>query len=537
MSDILLEVKNLSVDFHMPGKVAHAVKNVSFTLEKGKTLALVGESGSGKSVTALSVMKLLPYPVAQHPNGAIMLRGDDLINKSDRQMRALRGNDIAMIFQEPMTALNPLHTIEKQIGEVLLLHKGQSLKQARPRILELLDLVGLSALKDRLRAYPHELSGGQRQRVMIAMALASEPELLIADEPTTALDVTVQAKVLKLMQELQQKLGMAMIFITHDLGIVEEIAHDVCVMHQGEIVEAGSVKQVFNKPKHPYTKALIAAKPSGVADSIEIGDELITTVGLKVYFPKKKTFFGKITDVVKAVDDVDLTIRQGETLGIVGESGSGKTTLALALMRLIKSEGPIVFQGTRIDQLTGQNLRKLRGDIQIIFQDPFGSLSPRLTVAQIIEEGLTIHNKAMDAVTRDQRVIDVLNEVSIDPETRHRYPHEFSGGQRQRISIARALVLKPSVIVLDEPTSALDVSVQAQVIKLLKKLQKNHGLTYLFISHDLRVIRALSHRILVMKQGQIVEQGTANEIFETPMQEYTKTLITAAFNSVSTKIS
>lgn len=526
----LLQVKNLSIDFHMPTEISHAVKNISFTLEKGKTLALVGESGSGKSISALSVMKLLPYPVAQHPSGEILWDGDDLIKNSDRDMRKLRGNDIAMIFQEPMTALNPLHTIEKQIAEPLYLHKGMSLKQARPRILELLDLVGLEQLKNRLNAYPHELSGGQRQRVMIAMALASEPILLIADEPTTALDVTVQAQVLQLLQDLQKKLGMAMLFITHDLGVVEKIAHDVCVLRNGKIVEAGTVKTVFSKPKHSYTKALIAAKPSGVADKVKIGGEILKAEDLKVHFISKKGFFGQHIQKVKAVDNISLSVNQGETLGIVGESGSGKTTLALAMMRLIRSDGPIVFNGTRIDDLTGQDLRRLRGDIQIVFQDPFGSLSPRLSVAQIIEEGLKIHQKELNAPQRDQVVIDVLKEVSIDPETRHRYPHEFSGGQRQRICIARALVLKPSVIVLDEPTSALDVSVQAQVIKLLKQLQKKHGLTYLFISHDLRVVRALSHRILVMRSGVIVEQGTGDDIFENPQEEYTKTLINAAFN-------
>lgn len=531
MADIpLLQVTDLSIDFHMPGKVSHAVKNISFTLEKGKTLALVGESGSGKSITALSVMKLLPYPVAHHPSGEIAWKGVDLIHKTDRQMRSLRGNDMAMIFQEPMTALNPLHTIERQIGEILYLHKGQSLKQARPRILELLELVGLERLKNRLNAYPHELSGGQRQRVMIAMALASDPELLIADEPTTALDVTVQAQVLDLMQELQEKLGMAMLFITHDLGVVEKIAHDVCVLRNGEIVEAGSVQQVFKKPKHDYTKALIAAKPSGVADPVDVGDDILKGEGIKVHFPVKKDLFGRDKEVVKAVDHVDLAVKQGETLGIVGESGSGKTTLALAMMRLIKSQGPIIFNGNRIDDLSGTDLRNLRSDIQIVFQDPFGSLSPRLSVGQIIEEGLKIHEPSLTAKERDEFVIDVLKEVSIDPETRHRYPHEFSGGQRQRISIARALVLKPKVIVLDEPTSALDVSVQAQVITLLKKLQKDHGLTYLFISHDLRVVRALSHRILVMRQGEIVEQGIANDIFDNPTQDYTKALIAAAFN-------
>ncbi len=525
----LLQVKNLAVDFHLPDQVVHAVKGVSFDLEKGKTLALVGESGSGKSVTALSLMKLLPYPTAAHPMGEIIWNGDDVIHKSERQMRKIRGFDIAMIFQEPMIALNPLHTIEKQIAETLYLHKGMSLKQARPKILELLKWVGLENLQNRLNAYPHQLSGGQRQRVMIAMALATEPDLLIADEPTTALDVTVQAQVLDLMQELQQKLEMAILFITHDLGVVEKVADHVCVMRAGEIVESGTVKQVFKKPKHSYTKALIAAKPSGTADPVETGDVILDAQDLSVHFASKRGFWGRQTEIIRAVDQVTLSIHQGETVGIVGESGSGKTTLALALMRLIKSDGKIVFNGQRIDHISGHALRALRRDIQIVFQDPFASLSPRLTVAEIIAEGLKIHEPNLNKQQREQRVMDVLRDVSIDPKTRHRYPHEFSGGQRQRISIARALVLKPRVIVLDEPTSALDVSVQAQVIKLLKKLQKLYGLTYVFISHDLRVVRALSHKVIVIRHGKIVEFDDTQTLFDNPQNDYTKTLIQSAF--------
>jgi microcin C transport system ATP-binding protein len=527
----LLEVTDLSVHFRGEHGIVEAARHVSFAIEKGETLALVGESGSGKSVTALSVLQLLPYPNAFHPQGSIRFDGTELVGASEPALRAIRGNRISMVFQEPLTSLNPLHTIERQIGEVLEIHKGLRGERARDRIVELLTLVGLGKVKERLKAYPHELSGGQRQRVMIAMALANEPDLLIADEPTTALDVTIQAQILKLLRELQQRLGMAILLITHDLGIVEKFTDRVCVMTNGEVVEAGPSKEVFARPQHPYTRRLLASAPKGRPapgpDGLPV---LVGTDGLKVYFPIKGGLLRKTVDYVRAVDDVSIAIRAGTTLGVVGESGSGKTTLGLAILRLISSKGPITFDGARIDGRSFEAMRPLRADMQIVFQDPFGSLSPRLSLAQIVEEGLLIHEKQLGPAERDERVAQVMAEVGLDPAMRHRYPHEFSGGQRQRISIARALVLKPRFLVLDEPTSALDMSVQAQIVDLLRALQERHDLTYMFISHDLRVVRALADDVLVLKDGQVVEHGPADRIFDSPATDYTKALMAAAFN-------
>ncbi len=527
----LLSVQNLDVNFRTPSGIFNAVKDVSFDLHKGETLALVGESGSGKSVTALSVMQLLPYPMASHPNGKILFNGQELIGADDNIMRAIRGDQIGMIFQEPLTALNPLHTVEKQIGEILELHKGLDGDAKRKRIFELMDLVGLGNLKSRLKAYPHELSGGQRQRVMIAMALANDPDLLIADEPTTALDVTIQAQILELLNDLKKQLDMALLLITHDLNVVEKMVDTVCVMKQGEIVEQKKSKTLFSKPSHDYTKMLLAAQPKGKAVKTNTKAEtLLKGENIKVHFPTKKNFFGKVQEVVKAVDDVSIIVPKGQTLGVVGESGSGKTTLGLALLKLISSEGKITFKDQDISDYSRKQMQPLREDMQIVFQDPFGSLSPRMSVDQIIGEGLKVHRKNMSAKDRDDLVVEALNEVHINPETRHRYPHEFSGGQRQRISVARALALKPELIVMDEPTSALDMSVQAEVVDLLRELQTNHNLAYMFISHDLRVVRAVSHHILVMKNGKIVEEGDTNQIFDKPKMDYTKDLMAAAID-------
>ncbi|WP_114007620.1 ABC transporter ATP-binding protein [Cohaesibacter intestini] len=525
----LLQVEDLSVAFRQDGTEKLAVNKVSFSLNRGETLALVGESGSGKSVSALSVLKLLPYPSASHPSGKVLFDGIDLLNANDKLLRSVRGNRISMIFQEPMSSLNPLHTVEQQIGEVLSIHHGMGEKQARARVLELLDDVGIREPEKRLKSYPHQLSGGQRQRVMIAMALANEPEILIADEPTTALDVTVQAQIIELLRALQKSHNMALLFITHDLGIVEKLADRVCVMTDGEIVESGPTAEIFANPQHRYTKHLLSSEPSGkahpVADNAPI---LLETEDLKVWFPIKRGFLRRTVGHIKAVDGISLSIRAGETLGIVGESGSGKTTLGLALLRMISSDGPIVFQGKGLDQLDNKAMRDKRRDMQIVFQDPFGSLSPRMSIAQIVAEGLAIHAPDLSVEERDAKVVQALKEVGIDPETRHRYPHEFSGGQRQRISIARAMVLEPSFVMLDEPTSALDMSVQSQVVDLLRDLQARHGLTYLFISHDLKVVRALSNRVMVMRQGKIIEQGDVEQIFDAPETDYTKALMAAA---------
>jgi microcin C transport system ATP-binding protein len=521
----LLEVKDLSVAFG----ATLAVDHVSFDVKKGETFALVGESGSGKSVTALSVLQLLPYPLASHPSGSIKFQGREMIGAPDEALRKVRGAKVSMIFQEPMTSLNPLHRVERQITEAMFLHRDLPRAQARERALELLRLVGINNPEQRLRAFPHELSGGQRQRVMIAMALANDPDLLIADEPTTALDVTVQAQILKLLRELQARMGMAILLITHDLGIVKKFADRVAVMQKGKIVEAKTPTELFAKPEHPYTKMLLAAQPKGRAVATHQDAKTLASVkDLKVWFPIKAGVFRHVVDHVHALEDVDLEIREGETLGIVGESGSGKTTLGLALLRLIDSKGEIVFEGQRIDGFDRGEMRPLRSEMQIVFQDPYGALSPRLSVGEIVAEGLEVHDLAKAPGEREQAVIDALTEVGLDPATRHRYPHEFSGGQRQRISIARALILKPKLIVLDEPTSALDMSVQAQIVDLLRDLQSKHGLAYLFISHDLRVIRAMADRVVVLKDGLVVEQGPVEQIFEQPKEAYTQALLRAA---------
>ncbi|MEJ1117992.1 ABC transporter ATP-binding protein [Phyllobacterium sp. CCNWLW109] len=526
----LLSVRDLSVAFTQNGRETLAVDHISFDIAEGETVALVGESGSGKSVSALSVLKLLPYPPASHPSGQILFNGEDLLDKDETDLRRVRGNDITMIFQEPMTSLNPLHTIEKQIVEVLKLHQGMRDQAARKRTLELLEEVGIREPEKRLDAYPHQLSGGQRQRVMIAMALANKPKLLIADEPTTALDVTVQAQILKLLAELKSAQGMSMLFITHDLGIVRKIADRVCVMTGGKIVETGPTKEIFDNPQHAYTKHLLAAEPKGNPPSADLSAEpVMRGENMKVWFPIKQGFFRRTIDHVKAVDGIDVTIRAGQTLGVVGESGSGKTTLGLALSRMISSEGVIRFGEKDINQFSFKQMRPLRREMQIVFQDPFGSLSPRMSIAEIIAEGLKVHEPKLSADERDARVVTALKEVNLDPENRFRYPHEFSGGQRQRIAIARAMVLNPRFVMLDEPTSALDMSVQAQVVDLLRSLQQKHNLAYLFISHDLKVVRALANDVLVMRNGKAVEYGPSEEIFARPKTDYTKALMAAAF--------
>lgn len=527
----LLSVKDLQVSFGQGAEAVRAVKGVSFDLSKGETLALVGESGSGKSVTALSILQLLPYPRAHHPGGSIRLDGQELLGAPEKLLRQVRGGRVAMVFQEPMTSLNPLHSIGRQIGEVLEVHRGLSGKELRERVVELLHLVGLPQFKDRLSALPHELSGGQRQRVMIAMALANEPDLLIADEPTTALDVTIQAQILVLLKDLQAKFGMALLLITHDLGVVRKMAERVCVMQNGDLVEQGRVADVFDRPQHPYTQRLLAAEPKGAPNPVAAdAPEIMRADGLKVWFPVKKGVFLRVVDHIKAVDGVDVAVRQGQTVGVVGESGSGKTTLGLALLRLNKSQGPVAFLGKPIDALTPRQVRPLRREMQMVFQDPYGSLSPRLSVGQIIAEGLEVHKIGQSDRQRRDMVAEVLVEVGLDPATQDRYPHEFSGGQRQRISIARALVLKPRFMVLDEPTSALDVSVQAQIVDLLRDLQARHKLAYLFISHDLRVVRALADHLVVMKDGRVVESGSADAIFTAPQTDYTRALMAAAFD-------
>jgi microcin C transport system ATP-binding protein len=527
----LLEVRDLSVAFRQGERETLAVDRISFEIGKGETVALVGESGSGKSVTALSVLKLLPYPAARHPSGKIRFKGQELLHLPEHEIRHVRGNDITIIFQEPMTSLNPLHTIEKQIGEILLLHSGLTGAAARKRTIELLGQVGIPDPETRLGSYPHQLSGGQRQRVMIAMALANEPDLLIADEPTTALDVTVQAQILKLLKEIQTKLGMSMLFITHDLGIVRKIADTVCVMNSGKIVEQGPVEQVFTAPKHPYTRALLAAEPKPDPAPLQPHAPIVVeTKDLKVWFPIKRGVLRKIVGHIKAVDGVSIEVRKGETLGVVGESGSGKTTLGLAILRLISSNGPIVFLGHAIQGLRFKQMRPFRHDMQIVFQDPFGSLSPRMSIAGIIEEGLWVHHPNLSDEERERRVVRALTDVGLDPQTRHRYPHEFSGGQRQRIALARAVVLEPTFVVLDEPTSALDMLIQAQMVDLLRDLQKRRNLTYLFISHDLKVVAALSSRLVVMRHGKVVEEGPATELFERPKSDYTRALFAAAFD-------
>jgi len=530
----LLEIRNLSVTFvgRAGAPPVEAVKGVSLTLDRGETLALVGESGSGKSVTALSVLQLLPYPLAVHATGSsIRFAGEELVGSTPERLRRVRGNRIAMVFQEPMTSLNPLHTLERQIGETLVIHKHMGPAAARARTLELLRLVGLPDAESRLGAYPHQLSGGQRQRVMIAMAIANEPDILIADEPTTALDVTIQAHILQLLKDLRDRFGMALFLITHDLTIVRKMADRVAIMTRGEIVEAGPTAAIFDHPRHPYTRRLLAAEPRGrppAADPLAL--ELMAAENVKVWFPIRSGVLRRVKGYVKAVDGVSLAVRTGTTLGVVGESGSGKTTLGLALLRLTEAEGRIRFATQDIAALGQRQMRPLRREMQVVFQDPFSSLSPRLSVAQIVEEGLKVHRLAADAAERRHLIETALEEVGLAPEAAERYPHEFSGGQRQRIAIARALVLKPRFLVLDEPTSALDMSVQAQIVDLLRELQTRHGLAYLFISHDLRVVRALAHDILVMKDGRIVEAGPTNRVMTAPQHPYTRALMAAAFD-------
>jgi len=521
MTDNLIEIRGLNVAFH--GQTV--VRDLCLDIRPGECLALVGESGSGKSVTAHSILQLLPENEAQ-TSGSIRYRGQELLGADARTLRDLRGNRIAMIFQEPMTSLNPLHTIEKQIGETLLLHRGLGGKAAQRRILELLELVGIQKPQERLKAYPHQLSGGQRQRVMIAMALACEPELLIADEPTTALDVTVQRKILLLLKSLQQRLGMSLLLISHDLNLVRSIAQRVCVMKAGQNVEQAPCETLFTAPKHPYSCVLLNAEPEGEALPRDERENVLEVTDLRVDFAVAGGLFQR-KKYLRAVDGISLNIQRGKTLGIVGESGSGKSTLGQAILRLLDSEGSIRFQGTALDGLDQKQLRPWRRQMQVVFQDPFGSLSPRMSVAQIISEGLEVHCQS-SAAECDAQVIRVLEEVGLDPQSRHRYPHEFSGGQRQRIAIARALVLKPALILLDEPTSALDRTVQKQVVALLRQLQEKHGLTYLFISHDLAVVRALAHDMIVIKDGKVVERGASHDVFDAPQHPYTKELLAAA---------
>ena len=521
----ILEVKGLRVSFRQDGQEFQAVKGVSFSVDRGETVALVGESGSGKSVTALSTVSMLGE--SAEVSGSVTYDGQEMVTADEKLLQKVRGNDISFIFQEPMTSLNPLHTLEKQLGESLALHQGIMGDDARVRIVDLLTKVGIRDPEERLKSYPHQLSGGQRQRVMIAMALANKPDILIADEPTTALDVTIQAQILDLLADLKKSEGMGLLFITHDLGIVRKIADKVCVMKDGEIVEAGPVAEIFANPQHEYTKTLLSARAAGHPDPVGESAKLVAeTDDLRIWFPIQRGLLRRTVGHIKAVNAASVQVHAGETLGIVGESGSGKTTLALAIMRLIGSEGPIRFQGNDIRNLKTRDLRALRKDMQIVFQDPFGSLSPRMTCEQIIAEGLTVHGAPEGRNTRDL-VGDVMEEVGLDPATMDRYPHEFSGGQRQRIAIARAMILRPKLLVLDEPTSALDMTVQVQIVNLLRDLQKKYGLAYLFISHDLHVVRAMSHKIMVMKQGDVVEMGSASEVFDAPKTDYTKELLAA----------
>ncbi len=526
----LVDIRDLSVSFQMAENVVEAVRGVSLQIDRGETVALVGESGSGKSVTALAILQLLPYPKAFHPTGSIKIDGEEAVGASDKFLQSIRGNKISMIFQEPMTSLNPLHTIEKQIGEILLLHRGMGRTEARGRILELLNLVGIKEPEKRLNSYPHQLSGGQRQRVMIAMALANEPELLIADEATTAVDVTIQAQILDLLEDIQRKTGMAMLIITHELGIVRKLAKRIYVMHQGKFVEEGKTADVFANPSHEYTRMLIASEPQPRQTTPDPNSPMmLETKDLKVWFPIKAGVFRKTIDHVRAVDGVDLAVRQGHTLGVVGESGSGKTTLGMAVLRLNRSEGSIKFGGEEIQGKSFDEMRPIRHEMQIVFQDPFGSLSPRFSVGQIVEEGLAVHHKSLPESERRDMAAQALQEVGLDPANMNRYPHEFSGGQRQRISIARAIVLKPKFIVLDEPTSALDRTVQVQILELLTDLQNRHNLTYLFISHDLKVVRAIADDVIVMRDGKVVEFGTCQQVLENPKTDYANALVRAAF--------
>ncbi|MBJ7578750.1 ABC transporter ATP-binding protein [Devosia sp. MC532] len=525
MTAPMLSVKDLTIRFG----ASQVVNSIAFDIAPGETLALVGESGSGKSITALSLLKL--QTGAASVSGSIQFDGQELIGASESALRAIRGNDIGMIFQEPMSSLNPVHSIGKQVGEILEVHQGLRKNAARAKVIELLTEVGIPDPVSRIDDFPHQLSGGQRQRVMIAMALANNPKLLIADEPTTALDVTVQAQILALLKRLQAEKGMALLFITHDLGVVRRIADRVAVMNKGDIVETGPVATIFDAPQHDYTKRLLAAAPEGTPlPPATDAPTIVETSDLKVWFAIQRGLLKRTTGHLRAVDGVTLAIRRGETLGVVGESGSGKSTLGYALLRLIRSQGRIVVLGNDISKQSGRALRPTRRNMQIVFQDPFGSLSPRMSVSEIIEEGLTVHFPKLTADERAKKVVDALREVGLDPDTATRYPHEFSGGQRQRIAIARALVLEPDFLVLDEPTSALDVSIQAEIITLLRAVQQRRQLSYLFISHDLKVVRALAHRLIVMKSGQVVEHGFSEDIFAAPQHAYTQQLLTAAFD-------
>lgn len=525
-----ISVHDLSISFVQGKQRVDAVNNVSFDLYSGETLALVGESGSGKSVTAHALTKLLPEKATIYGDGCVSFQEQNLLSLTEPQLRNIRGNKIAMIFQEPMTALNPLHTVEKQIGETLHLHQGLNKTAIKARVKELLKLVGIPDPEAKIKSYPHELSGGQRQRVMIAMALANEPDILIADEPTTALDVTIQKQVLNLLKELQQKLGMAILLITHDLAVVRRYADRVAVMTKGDLVEINHTESLFNEPHHPYTIKLLHAEPKGSPAPLPDNDEtILSTQDLKVWFPIKRGVFKHTVGYVKAVNQISIDLKKGQTLGVVGESGSGKTTLVQALLKLTRSEGAIRFRGHHLDKMSGRQVRPLRRQLQIVFQDPFSSLSPRLSIAEIIGEGLQIH-KIGDTKSQEAAVIKAMEEVELDPTTRHRYPHEFSGGQRQRIAIARALVLKPEVIILDEPTSALDRSVQSQVVDLLRSLQQTHQFSYIFISHDLKVVKTLAHNIMVLRAGEVIEAGPADKVYARPESDYTKELLNAAFD-------
>jgi microcin C transport system ATP-binding protein len=530
-SQRLLSIETLDVCFGQGERESKVVDGLELHVDRAESVALVGESGSGKSVSALSVLQLLPYPNAHHPRGSIILDGQQMIGATRSVLQKARGDRVGMIFQEPMTSLNPLHTVQHQVAEVLSLHRGLTGNGARDRVVELLELVGINNAAQRLGAYPHQLSGGQRQRVMIAMALANEPDLLIADEPTTALDVTIQAQVLALLKDLQRRLGMAMLLITHDLAIVRKMVDRVYVMQGGHIVEQGFTTQVFSAPKHEYTQHLLAAEPSGEPSHPAVDAPIVVeATEMKIWFPIRSGLLRRATRHIKAVDGVSLMVREGQTVGVVGESGSGKTTLGLALLRLLKSQGNVYFQGRDLMSMRGDELRELRREMQIVFQDPYGSLSPRMSIAQIVGEGLAVHDIAKSASEREQHIIQALTEVGLDPQSRHRYPHEFSGGQRQRIAIARAMVLQPKFMVLDEPTSALDMSVQAQIVDLLRELQQRHRLAYLFISHDLKVVRALADEVIVMRDGKVVEHGPATQIFDAPQQLYTQALMKAAFD-------
>ena len=528
---ILLDIKDLSVSFRTPDGIIEAVKHSNLTINRGEMLALVGESGSGKTVTGLSIPQLLPYQTAFHPSGSIMFDGMELMGAPEVLLRDLRGNRISMIFQEPMTSLNPLHNIEKQIGEILRVHRGMNTQKTRSRIIEVLHMVGLSEAESRLKAFPHQLSGGQRQRVMIAMALANEPDLLIADEPTTALDVTIQAQILTLIKDLQKRLGMSVLLITHDLGVVNKIADRAAVMTQGEIVETGDISSIMNEPKHSYTRHLIEAEPKGnPVEPDQNAAIIVETKDLKVYFPVTKGMLRRTVSIVKAVDGVTAAVRAGQTIGVVGESGSGKTTLGMALLRLTKSDGKILFLGKDLQSMNSRTLRPMRRHMQIVFQDPYGSLSPRMTVGEIIAEGLKVHEPGRTNSELRATISDALVEVGLKEYMQDRLPHEFSGGQRQRIAIARAIALKPEFVILDEPTSALDRSVQAQIIDLLRELQVRHNIAYMFISHDLMVVKALSHYVIVMRHGKVVEQGETRQIFDNPEMDYTKALMAAALD-------